>query len=79
LENLGKHEKTRYMNIRKRGRRKNPGQGHRKYFQQNHRKKILQPKEGSIYQDSRCMQNIKTLNYRTKKELLTALWGKDEK
>ena len=39
-------EKTKSLSNRTRRKKRNPGQRHRKRFQQNHRRKCLQPEEG---------------------------------
>ena len=40
IQEIGNTEKTKSKNNRNRGRRRHPGQKHRKYFQQNHRRKF---------------------------------------
>ena len=56
---MGHCEKVKSMNNRKRGRRRNQHQRHRKYFHQNQRRKVPKLKEEGVYQGSRGIENIK--------------------
>ena len=50
---------TKSMNNRFRGRRRNPGQRHRKYLLTKHGRKFSQSNEGGADQDTRKIQNTK--------------------